>query len=284
MHRISRRAFLRLSAGAGLLAVAPFGEHIFGLRYEPYRLVVDRVEARSARVPPELDGFTIGQLTDTHRGPNVDAAYIERAARMLMDLSPDLIALTGDYVQRGGPVSSAAQALSALRAPYGVYGVLGNHDVWHGETAIESAFGQWLAPETFAMLRNSRRAARIGDIPLHLVGVDDIWEKRHDLPRALAGLPRGEPAILLAHEPDFADEAAAAHPFVLQLSGHSHGGQVRLPIVGAPLLPAMAQKYPIGMAQTKGMLVYTSRGVGMVSPHVRIACPPEVTLLTLRTL
>jgi len=284
MHRISRRAFLRLASGAGLLAAAPLGLRAFPLRSTSYQLEVDRVQVRSARVPPELDGFTIGQLTDIHSGPNIEAAYIERAARMLMNLSPDLIALTGDYVQRSRPISAAARALRALRAPHGVYGVLGNHDIWRDAAEAEQAFGQWLAPESFALLRNRRRALRIGDTPLHVVGVDDVWEKRHDLPRALGGAPPGEPAILLAHEPDFADQATAAHPFILQMSGHSHGGQVRLPGVGALVLPELGKKYPIGMAQTGGMLVYTSRGVGMISPHVRINCPPEITLLTLRTL
>jgi predicted MPP superfamily phosphohydrolase len=288
MNRITRRAFLRLSATAGLLAAAPlappFAERALDLRYEPYRLVVDRLEIRSARVPSELDGFTIGQLTDIHSGPNVDEAYIARAARILMGLSPDLIALTGDFVQRGWPASAAARALRALRAPHGVYGVLGNHDIGRSEAEAEQAFGQWLAPESFAMLRNSRRALQIGDTPLHIVGVDDVWMKRHDLPRALAGMPRGEPAVLLAHEPDFADQASAAHPFILQLSGHSHGGQIRLPRVGALVLPELAKKYPIGLAQAGGMPVYTSRGVGMISPHMRINCPPEITLLTLRTL
>jgi hypothetical protein len=175
--------------------------------------------------------------------------------------------------------------LTGLSAPLDVYAVLGNHDYWHpsGAARVAQALRDAFAGRRFEMLLNDNRVINAGGALLHIVGVDDVWEQQHDLRRAIASLPPDQPAILLAHEPDLADEAATTHPFVLQLSGHSHGGQVRLPFIGAPLLPPYGQKYPIGLQRAGDMLVYTSRGVGMIAPAVRFNCQPEVTLITLRS-
>ena len=267
----------------GVMAAAvPVGTAAYGLRFEPYRLVVDRVEVHSPRVPRALDGLKIGQLTDTHYGSSSDQAFIERASNMLQRLAPDLIVLTGDYVHHAGEPEPAARALGSLRAPLGVFAVLGNHDHWHGALAVESAFRSAFLGQRFDLLRNAHHTVDVAGTPLHIVGADDAWEGPMDLPKALIGLPRDEPAILLAHEPDVADQTSAAYPFILQLSGHSHGGQVRIPLIGAPVLPYLGRKYPIGLRFVEGMFVYTSRGVGMASPPVRFRCPPEVTLITLR--
>jgi hypothetical protein len=117
---------------------------------------------------------------------------------------------------------------------------------------------------------------------LHLAGVDDVWESQDRLDLVLEALPDAGAAILLAHEPDFADVSAAAGRFDLQLSGHSHGGQVIFPLRGPLVLPRYARKYPIGLYQVGGMLQYTNRGLGMIPPRVRFNCRPEVTVFTLR--
>ena len=121
---------------------------------------------------------------------------------------------------------------------------------------------------------------------LWLAGVDDVWERRANLPQTLADVPPGTPVVLLAHEPDYADEVAdqgGACALLLQLSGHSHGGQVRIPGLGAPILPYLAEKYPAGAYRVGDMWLYTNRGVGTIQPRVRLNCRPEVTLLTLHT-
>ena len=283
MTRISRRAFLRLAARTTVLAaVAPVAAAAYGFGLEPYRLAAERVVVRSVRVPRGLDGLTIGHLSDIHRGPYIDEAFIGRAARMLLAMSPQLIVLTGDYVHRDGSPASAARALSALSAPLGIYAVLGNHDHWSGAAAVERAFQSAFNGLPFEWLHNRSRAIKVNGTPLHIVGVDDAWAGSMDLRRALTGVPRGEPSLLLVHEPDVADQASAMHPFILQLSGHTHGGQVRIPVLGAPVLPYLGHKYPIGLSQAAGMFVYTSRGVGMATPPVRFHCPPEVALVTLR--
>jgi hypothetical protein len=119
-----------------------------------------------------------------------------------------------------------------------------------------------------------------GGAPLWLVGLDDVWESKQDPRAALAGTPDDECKLLLVHEPDYADEVAH-YPVDLQLSGHSHGGQINLPRVGPPVLPYLGQKYPSGLYQVETLAVYTNRGIGVIAPPVRLNCPPEVTLLTL---
>lgn len=283
MRKLTRRNFLRLALASGGAGAAVAGALLYGRRVEPYQPVVERVEARPANMPRALDGLRLGLLSDLHRGPYVSEAFIEHAAGLLMSLSPDLIALTGDFVHAWnfqGP--SVARALRALYAPLGVYAVMGNHDHWLDHAAIERALRHQFADRPFEVLRNARVRLEVRGAPLHIVGVDDVMTERDDLEQAVAGLPERQPALLLAHEPDFADTASQRYPFLLQVSGHSHGGQVRLPMIGAPILPPLGRRYPIGLQRAGDMLVYTSRGLGMIYPPLRFMCPPEVTLITLR--
>jgi len=282
---MNRRAFLKLLAIAGAGIAGSGLAYGYAKRVEPWQLRFEEVTIRSPRIPPALDGLTIGQISDTHHSTVVPGAFIERAVRELMARQPDVIALTGDYLSADGDPEQAAQVLTGLAAPLGVYAVLGNHDHWHpsGAARMAQALRSAIAGRQFEVLLNDSRTIDVGGASLHIAGVDDVWEQQHDLRRAVAGLPPNQPAILLAHEPDLADEAAATHPFALQLSGHSHGGQVRVPFIGAPLLPRLGQKFPIGLQRAGEMFVYTSRGVGMIAPAVRFNCPPEVTLITLRS-
>jgi predicted MPP superfamily phosphohydrolase len=243
-----------------------------------YMPIVERVRVPIADLPSALDGLTIAHLSDFHCGPQVHASSVRRAAQMAQALKPDLIALTGDFVQRNVEYAGqCAEALSILHAPLGVHAVLGNHDYWKDERKVAAA----LRRKGLAPLRNeARRVCRNGS-PLYIVGVDDVRFHRADLDRAVRAVPPGAPKIVLVHEPDFADFAHADN-ILLQLSGHSHGGQIRLPHLGAPLLPSLGRKYPMGLRRTpRGVWVYTTRGIGVATPPVRLNCPPEVSLLTL---
>ncbi len=272
-----RRRFLR-RAGRNLLAgllLAGLGAGGYGFLIEPARLRLERVRIPLPGLPPALEGFTIGQLTDLHAGPYVPREHIRRAVQLLMSRRPDLIVLTGDFIcrfSRGIP----GGLLSDLRAPYGVFAVLGNHDYWQGAGPVVSA----LEADGVRVLVNERVRIDPGGAPLWIVGLDDWWEGRPDLESAMSGLPPGDHRVLLVHEPDFADQIGP-HRVDLQISGHSHGGQVRIPLLGAPILPRMGRIYPEGLARAGDTLVYTSRGVGMIPPPVRLNCPPEVTLLEL---
>ncbi|CAN5776038.1 hypothetical protein BH23ACT11_BH23ACT11_07590 [soil metagenome] len=130
-------------------------------------------------------------------------------------------------------------------------------------------------------LSNAVHTMERKDAVLNIAGVDDVMERQDRLDLVLDRLPSAGAAILLAHEPDFADTSAAARRFDLQLSGHSHGGQVRMPLLGAPVLPPLAREYPAGHYEVGEMLQYTNRGVGMIEPRVRFNCRPEITVFTL---
>ena len=244
-----------------------------------YMPVVERVDVPIATLPSALDGMTIALLSDFHCGPHVQAVSVRRAAQMAQALQPDLIALTGDFVQRRTSYALAcAEALSILKAPLGVFTVLGNHDYWDDDKLVASA----LRRKGMAPLRNEARRIERAGFPFYVVGLDDVRFHRADMARALRGVPDEAPKIVLVHEPDIADHAHAENVLV-QLSGHSHGGQIRFPRIGAPLLPSLGRKYPMGLRRTeRGVWVYTTRGIGVAMPPVRVNCPPEISLLTLR--
>jgi hypothetical protein len=249
---------------------------------EPRWLAVERVAITLPRLPPAFDGFTIAQLSDLHFGPVVAPEHVHTAFDLALSLRPDLIAVTGDFVSElsHGEAGQLTEALRRLTAPHGVFGVLGNHDWWTDARVVAEAVSR----AGVALLRNQHFAVRRGGQSLYLAGVDDFWEGHADLGRALAGIPDGAAIVLLAHEPDYADRASRHMRIGLQLSGHSHGGQVRFPLIGPIVLPLHGQRYPAGLYTLEEMQLYTNRGIGMVRPAVRFNCRPEVTLFTLRSL
>jgi len=229
-------------------------------------------------LPTPLRGFTIAQLSDFHVGPHVKAEDVRRAVQAANKLGPDLVVLTGDYVSGSAQYSKAcARELAGLKAGHGVRAILGNHDFWTDADVVAASLRQ----AGLDVLRNEHRRLDVGGADVYLAGIEDVWSGRPDLEAALDGVPHGVPTVLLAHEPDFADQATR-HNITLQLSGHSHGGQVRLPFVGAPILPYLAHKYPYGLRRVGEMWLYTNRGVGLVAPPVRFLCRPEITLLRLQ--
>jgi predicted MPP superfamily phosphohydrolase len=254
-------------------------------RIEPRLLQVEEVEVPIPGLPSRLDGLRIVQLSDLHLSRHVSLEHIQRAVAMAQNLAGDLTVITGDYVSgKEDNVLSCARALSELRAPLGVYAILGNRDYNAGAHRVVDA----LTTAGLSVLRNQGRPiARDGGdrADFWLAGLDDVRWRQDDLDAALRDAPDGLPVILLVHEPDYAiriADRAADLGIILQVSGHSHGGQVRLPFIGAPVLPELGEKYPLGLQKAGQMWVYTNRGVGVTSPPIRFNCPPEVTALTLR--
>ncbi len=247
-------------------------------RIEPRWLVVERVAVPLRRLPPELDGLQIAHLSDLHLGPDVKVEAITEAVERTMSLQADLIVLTGDYVtRRASYAPGLVEPLSRLHAPLGVYATLGNHDHWAGAEKVAS----YLSRAGITVMKNLAQPIAREGAALWLIGLDDVWFGTGHLPTALAGVPQDACKIVLIHEPDFADRSAR-YGIDLQLSGHSHGGQVRIPGIGPLILPDWGRKYPMGLQRAGGTWVYTTRGVGLVSPAIRFNCPPEITLLTLR--
>jgi predicted MPP superfamily phosphohydrolase len=246
---------------------------------EPGWVDVTHVSLALPGLAPAFCGYRVVQLSDLHMGDWMNAARLDDVVRLVNKQSADLIAITGDFVTRRAVshMRDLANGLSQLKASDGVVAVLGNHDHWSGAQAVRDV----LAASGVCELANNFRTFHRNDAQLHIAGVDDIIAGCDRLDLLLARLPAAGAVILLAHEPDFADESAATGRFALQLSGHTHGGQIVAPLIGPLLLPALGRKYPSGHYQVGSMIQYTNRGVGVVSPFVRINCRPEVTVFDL---
>jgi len=275
---VTRRGFLRwLGLLTGSLAATGLGGWKYTSDVEPWWLALERIGVPIAGLPAALEGLTIAQLSDLHWGKDVKAGHIARAVDVAMETHPDLIVLTGDYVTYSAFDSAdCARELARLEAPKGVYAILGNHDHWTDPQVVRSR----LEAEGLPVLINACVRVPVGEADLWLAGVDDVWERKADIDRALAGIPPGAVTVLLAHEPDYADQVVG-RGVALQLSGHSHGGQVRLPRCGAPVLPMWGRKYPYGLRCVGDLWLYTNRGVGLIRPAVRFNCRPEVALVQL---
>lgn len=277
--RMTRRAFLKLGLGAGALVSGGLGGYAALL--EPRALSVERITLRLPRLPHALDGLTLVQLSDFHHGTGIGDDEVRAAVEASNALAPDLVVLTGDYVtafNAGDHVWPCVRQLSQLRTRLGMYAIMGNHDYWADGALVRDA----MRAHDIPLLLNTATAIEHNGARLWLIGVEDVALRYAYLERALRGAPNDDAKILLAHEPDFAD-FAARFPIDLQLSGHAHGGQVRLPGVGPLFLPSFGQKYVMGLYRVGALLVYTTRGIGMIPPTVRFNCPPEVTHVTLRT-
>jgi predicted MPP superfamily phosphohydrolase len=246
----------------------------------PENIEVTSVSLTLPRLASSFDGYRIVQISDIHMDDWMTFERLKDIMELVNEQGADLIAITGDFVTYSAKFDNEELigALSMLRAPDGVIAVLGNHD-----HEIDPALIRRLIRKSGVLeVSNGFRTLRRGDDTLHLAGVDDLFARQARLHEVLTKLPVEGATILLAHEPDFADASASTGRFDLQLSGHSHGGQVRLPFIGAPYLPPYGRRYPCGLYELDGMLLYTNKGLGMFPPHVRFLCRPEITVFTLR--
>lgn len=282
MPILSRRKFLL--AGAAAAGVATLGTDGFVQSNHPHLV---EIEIPLARLPEAFDGFRLVQLSDFHYDEHFSAIPIRKSVAIVNDLRPDLIALTGDFVTvpilerpaslraAAATVEPCAALLHELQAPK--YAILGNHDAIaspdHVVRALESA--------NITVLRNQSVAIERGRDRMWLAGIDDLLRGSPDMSATLANISEKETTILLAHEPDFADDASLS-PVDLQLSGHSHGGQIWIPGIGAPWLPPMTRRYPRGLHQLGNLTLYTNIGIGTIRAPIRINCQPEITVITLR--
>ncbi|MBI5932503.1 MAG: metallophosphoesterase [Chloroflexi bacterium] len=285
--RISRRDFLKLSAWFfGLGAAASLGGAEYVTQIEPAWVEVTHPTLKLPRLHPAFSGFRLAQVSDIHMGGWMNRARFDKVVQLVLDEAPDAVAITGDYLlsrgwddARAAALEEVCAALKPLVDAFPVFTVMGNHDYW---TDIEKV-RPWLREAGLTELSNEAHTLRRGDASLHICGLDDVYEKRDDLKKLLLNLPSDGAAVLLCHEPDFADTSAAEERFDLQISGHSHGGQVVLPYYGVVHTPRHGHKYPLGQYQVGTMIQYTNRGVGMARIPVRFNCRPEITIFTLES-
>jgi predicted MPP superfamily phosphohydrolase len=268
----SRRRFLKLAFSAALLGSAVGAAQ--GVDTEDLKIEDHKVQIKGW--PKSAAGLKIGHLSDFHVDCKLARERTERSVAMLLAQKPDVVFLTGDFVTYKPHIWAhpCARALAPLaNVPGGAYGVLGNHDWWsNGKNLVARS----LEEVGITMLRNDSRP--LCHAPgVWIVGLDDRCVGKEDPERALRNVPQDAVKLLLVHEPDYADEAPPV--FAFQFSGHSHGGQIRCP--GLPPLhtPKYGRDYPEGLQMARNHPVYTTRGVGVMGPQLRLFCPPEVTLL-----
>ncbi|MBI5563033.1 MAG: metallophosphoesterase [Deltaproteobacteria bacterium] len=272
---ITRRAFLK---GGVVIGGALLFDGIF---VEPRFFKAEETVVKVAGLPRPFDGFKICQVTDIHHGMALDIAYVEQCVKAANALDPDVTVLTGDYVESNKKYfPEAVKRLAALRARHGVYAVLGNHDYYAGASHALKAFHEHDIP----VLMNGHVVIEDNGSRLCVAGVREFIEDRADASAALRGAPADAPVVLLSHHPDYAELLPPDMRVDLVVSGHTHGGQIRLPFSRyAPVVPSMyGQKYTGGLVRSeRGVQVYVSRGLGAAVIPVRFNCPPELTLLVL---
>ena len=230
---------------------------------------------------PVYNNYKILNLTDIHVGQWISPEYLEGVVEYVNKLEPDLITLTGDYVSYilDGYEESLLTSFKKLKAKEGKVAVLGNHDHWAGADNIREI----LEKSDIVDLRNDVYTIEKEGKLLNVCGVDSCTVGADDLNKVLDKLPQNGVNILLAHEPDFAEVSAETKRFNLQISGHSHGGQLVLPLVETtPFRFSYSVKYPIGAYKIGDMIQYTSKGLGTNSFWLRVNCKPEITLFTLK--
>ncbi len=275
MRKISRRRFLKIMGSIGALGLVGS----YPVFVERYIVLTNTYRVPVPNLPPAFSGFRIVHLTDLHFGLLVPLSLIRSVVARANRIERDLIVCTGDYVHENratGQIDEVWPVLSGLTAPAGVFSVLGNHDHW-ADTARSRHWlrvtGQDLSHRVRCLTRNDSR--------LWFAGAGDFWEDHRDLDGILNRIPENDCRIVLAHNPDTADTDFTSR-VDLMLSGHTHGGQVDIPLVGTPVLPVRNKSYSHGLKTSpRGFPVFISRGIGWAVYPVRFNCYPEIAVLEL---
>ncbi len=268
----------RLKRTFGRLLLS-FGTLGYSYWIAPFRFALTYTDILIPRLPAAFDGFRIVAFGDVHYNWRITAKHVAQVVAMANSVQPDIVFLLGDYVSKQGKLAFPT-GLADLQARLGVYAILGNHD-FLGRDGIVT---QQLERIGATVLRNRSLALEQGGQHVWVAGVDDLRSHQANLQQALAGIPIDEVKILLAHNPDFADRVSRVEPYIdLQLSGHTHGGQVKLPLLGPPALPHNHKEWLAGLYNVNGMWLYVNRGIGMSSIAHRLNVRPEVSVITLRS-
>ncbi len=269
---------MRLLAAGALGGAASL---VNGCGIEPGLLSVTRADIFCGKLPPALEGLRSGLLADFHYRPENDADLLQKVVVRVRSEKLDLIALAGDFMSDDpGVMTSLLAGLEKMSATHGVFAVMGNHDGWSGHPArIRRQFEK----AGISFLINQHSLLSIGGDQLAVAGTDFVWLGKPDPQKTLAGIGKETPVLALVHEPDYFDAMTAHRDVLLQLSGHSHGGQCRVPLLGyAPVKVKYGTKYLHGTYSRGDSKLFVTRGVGTTGLRIRFACPPELAVLTLR--
>jgi uncharacterized protein len=254
-----------------------FSTSVYAHKLEPLWFEVNHIDIALPRLDRAFNGYRIVQISDLHAGDGIDRSQLERVVAAVNAEQPDLVVITGDHITRIPKQHlDLLDTLAKLQPRDRTISILGNHDVYNDAAPVRQAIKQ----AGITLLENNIYTLKRADATLHIAGVGDVFAKEDKLDLILAQLPTTGAAIMLAHEPDFADQTAATGRFGLQLSGHSHGGQIRIPFF-AGYVPMLAEKYPLGRYQIGQMIQYTNRGIGLVKLYARFNCRPEISVFNL---
>lgn len=260
-------------------AAGVLGGGVYSSAIERFWIEVREVGVSLARLPRSFSGFRIALLSDIHLGFFYTPKNLLSAANIINGLHPDIICLAGDFIDSKsslGVLEPVIPVLSGLKAAYGKFAVLGNHDHRAGSGRVIRC----LERGGFRVLVNNHAVLKKENGRIFLAGLDDILKGRPSLETAMKGIPDAACTILLVHEPDCAGYTGK-FPVDLQLSGHSHGGQVRFPFLGPLITTRLGKKYHSGLYRINKLMLYTNRGLGTTILPVRFLCRPELTLITL---
>ncbi|ASN05921.1 metallophosphoesterase [Virgibacillus necropolis] len=280
---MNRRSFLKKSFGS-LLAFLGLsgGTYYYAREIEPSLLDIHQEIISSAKVTSEFNHFKIIQFSDTHIGFHYSLEQLEELVQTINNQKPDLIVFTGDLVDAPNDYNwntTLIRILGSLDAKYGKYWIYGNHDHGgYGTNIVKNVMDQ----AGFNLLQNQHTTIKKGQESFVLAGIDDVMLGNPNLEKTLNQIDPSLFTLLLAHEPDFADKTIN-YPVDVQLSGHSHGGQVRLPIIGHLYTPLYAQKYVNGKYQVDHLTLYVTKGIGTTRLPYRFLCKPEIYVYTLQS-
>ncbi|MEW9500316.1 metallophosphoesterase [Jeotgalibacillus marinus] len=281
-EKVSRRFFLKKTTGVLLTAIGlSAGGYLYARKIEPKLVDINKKTMMHTAIPAGFNGLKIVQFSDLHMGFNYTIGDLNSLVKKINRLDPDIILFTGDLVDKPNQYEGAEAltvALEQLHANVGKYAIYGNHDRGGWGSSLYSNIMEGAG---FTLLVNDVSEITIDDgTSIYIAGVDDALLGRPNIHESIYSIPRGAFTILLSHCPDLADEAKE-YDIHYQLSGHSHGGQVRIPFVGSLVTPPYAEKYDAGKYNVDGLTLYVNRGIGTARLPFRFLCRPEVTVFTL---
>ncbi len=254
--------------------------HLLGrTKFDPNSISIVSLRMNITGLDPVFNGYRIVQISDIHMGHWITTDRLNGIVDLVNEQKPEIVAITGDFVSYS--IKQIEKDLIAglrnLNPSEAKMAILGNHDHWMGADNVRRILQ---AGEVIDLSNDVYSVNRDG-ASFHIAGIDDVMANEHHLDVVLEKLPYDGPAILLAHEPDFAEVSAKTGRFALQLSGHSHGGQIVLPGIGPLIRGPYFFKYPNGLYQIGDMVQYTNRGIGTHVLRLRLNCPPEITVIEL---
>ena len=286
-NKQTRRIFLKRTFGSFLTILGlSSGGYLYANRIEPSLLDIQKLQIKHPLIPNSFDGIKIIQFSDTHLGFQYNLHQFNKLVEKINLLKPDIILFTGDLMDEPNQyteINKLMPILKKLNAPLGKYCIFGNHD--HGGYGSE-IYRNIMESTDFSVLLNESAPIVLRDgSTIYLLGIDDAMLGRPNLPKALQNVPKNTFKILLSHAPDLAD-TTSQYPVHWQLSGHSHGGQIKIPFLGALVTPPFAQLYPEGLysiGEHNPLSLYVNRGIGTTRLPFRLMSKPELTVFTLKS-